>query len=304
VIGALDIGGTKIAAGVVDEAGRLLARRESPTDAHLGLANGLERMTAMLQQALEQSSGELRGIGIGCTGPVYPLSGRIGKVEFLPGWEDANLASALQEAFGVPVALENDANAAALGEWAWGSGQSASTFILVTVGTGIGAGLVLDGKLYRGVGGSHPELGHHVIDPSGPPCFCGARGCWESLASGPAMERWAQAQHPQGERRSARQLCAAFLQSDPLAQAAVERTAHYLGVGLANLVTLFSPQVIALGGGLMRGYPLFQPVIEATLRAQCGLVPYEQVKIVPAALGAEAGLVGAARAWVERQQNP
>jgi glucokinase len=118
------------------------------------------------------------------------------------------------------------------------------------------------------------------------------------------MERWAQAQHPQGERRSARQLCAAFLQSDPLAQAAVERTAHYLGVGLANLVTLFSPQVIALGGGLMRGYPLFQPVIEATLRAQCGLVPYEQVKIVPAALGAEAGLVGAARAWVERQQNP
>jgi glucokinase len=300
VIGALDIGGTKIAAGAVDESGRLLARREFPTDAHLGLADGLGRMTAMLQQALEQSGGELRGIGIGCTGPVYPHSGRVGKVEFLPGWEDADLAGALQAAFGVPVALENDANAAALGEWAWGSGQSAATFILVTVGTGIGAGLVLDGKLYRGVGGSHPELGHHVIDPSGPPCFCGARGCWESLASGPAMERWAQAQHPQAEWRSARQLCSASLQGDPLAQAAVRRTAHYLGIGLANLVTLFSPQVIALGGGLMQSYPLFQAEVEATLRAQCGLVPYEQVQLVQAALGPETGLVGAARTWIER----
>jgi glucokinase len=304
VIGALDIGGTKIAAGVVDESGHLLARRERPTDAHLGLAIGLGRMTAMLNQALEQSGGELRGIGVGCTGPVYPLSGRIGKVEFLPGWEDADLAGALQQAFGVPVALENDANAAALGEWAWGSGQGASTFILVTVGTGIGAGLVLDGKLYRGVGGSHPELGHHVIDPSGPACFCGARGCWESLTSGPAMEHWAQARQPQKEPRSARQLCAAAMQGDSLAQAAVHRTAHYLGVGLANLVTLFSPQIIALGGGLMQSYPLFQAEVEATLRTQCGLVPYEQVKIVQAALGDAAGLIGAARAWIERQQNP
>ena len=167
----------------------------------------------------------------------------------------------------------------------------------MTVGTGIGAGLVLDGKLYRGVGGSHPEIGHHVIDPSGPACFCGAHGCWESLASGPAMERWAQAQHPQGTRKDARQICANAERGDALAQAAVQRTAYYLSIGLANLVTLFSPERIVLGGGLMQSFALFKDEIERTIQANCGLVPHEKVGIVQAALGADSGLVGAACVW-------
>jgi glucokinase len=233
---------------------------------------------------------------------VNPGEGTIGNVEFLPGWEGANLARELSQALGVPAALENDADAAALGEWAWGAGRGTNTFLLVTVGTGIGVGIIINGKLYRGVDGAHAELGHHVIDPSGPGCFCGAHGCWESLASGPAMQRWAQENHPQGRRLSARELCGLAEQGEAQAQAAVQRTARYLGLGIANLVTLFAPEMIALGGGLMQSRHLFLPAIREAVRTNCGLVPHDRVQIVPASLGAQTGLAGAARVWLSRSQ--
>jgi glucokinase len=301
MIGAVDIGGTKIAVGMVDENGQVLARLECPTEARKGLADGLNRIVALLRRTADEAGGTLQGIGIGCTGPVHPDLGTIGNVEFLPGWEGANLVEELSRIFGVPAAIENDADAAALGEWAWGAGRGTRQFLLVTIGTGIGAGLVLNGHLYRGVDGSHPEIGHHVIDPDGPACFCGAHGCWESLASGPAMEAWAAAHHPQGKRLAARQLCIAAEEGDKLAQEAVHRTAYYLGIGLANLVTLFTPEVIALGGGLLQSYHLFQPVIEETIRTSCGLVPHQKVRLVPSALGAQTGLVGAAQVWYNRR---
>jgi glucokinase len=299
-IGAIDIGGTKIAAGVVNGKGQVLARQECPTEPEKGLADGLERMIHMVRACATAAGVSLQGIGIGCTGPVNPEQGTIGNVQFLTGWEGADLADSLSRAFGVSTAIENDADAAALGEWAWGVGAGTKSFLLVTVGTGIGAGLVVDGKLYRGVDGSHPEIGHHIIDPSGPACFCGAHGCWERMASGPAMEHWAQEQHPQKVYRSAKELCLLARQGELLAQAAVERTARYLGIGLANLVTLFSPDVIALGGGLLGSYDLFREMVEMTIHASCGLVPHEKVRVTPAALGADTGLAGAARAWYNR----
>ncbi len=300
MIGAIDIGGTKIAVGMVDKAGRVLACKECPTDAHNGLEDGLSRVTRMLQEVASESGRPLEGIGIGCTGPVNPREGTIGRVEFLPGWEGANLVERLSEAFGTLVAIENDADAAALGEWAWGAGIGTRKFLLVTVGTGIGVGIILDGKLYRGVNDSHPEIGHHVIDPSGPACFCGAHGCWESLASGPAMESWAQSSHPQRKRVSAHVLCSSAEQGDQLAQAAVRRTANYLGIGLANLVTLFSPEMIALGGGLLQSRHLFWSAIQEAIQTNCGLVPHQAVKLVPSKLGAQTGLIGAARVWLDR----
>ncbi len=300
LIGSVDIGGTKIAAGVVDRQGKVVASRECPTQAQNGPQDALQRMARMLVQSAKGAGGRLAGIGIGCTGPVYPETGLIGLNEFLPGWDGYNLVEELGRLFHLPVAIENDADAAALGEWAWGSGKGTRAFVLVTVGTGIGAGLVIDGRLYRGVQGSHPEIGHHVIDPSGPACFCGARGCWESLASGPAMEHWAHAQFPQAGWKDARQICQAAEAGHPQAQEAVQRTASYLGVGLANLVTLFSPEVIALGGGLMQSRGLFWETILHTIREHCGLVPNELVKIVPASLGPQSGLAGAAQAWYNR----
>jgi glucokinase-like ROK family protein len=303
LIGAVDIGGTKIAVGVVDGDGHVLARDECPTQAERGLADGLRRMAEMLRLATAQVGGSLRGIGIGCTGPVNPSLGTIGNVEFLPGWEGANLVESFSQALGVSAAIENDADAAALGEWGWGSGKGTNTFLLVTVGTGIGVGVIIDGKLYRGVDGAHAEIGHHVIDPSGPGCFCGAHGCWESLACGPALERRAQADHSLGKRLSARKLCNLAEQGDAHAQEAIQGTAHYLGLGIANLVTLFAPEMIALGGGLLQSHHLFLPAIQETVRTNCGLVPHEQVQIVPASLGADAGLIGAAQVWLNRWRH-
>ncbi len=300
MIGAIDIGGTKIAVGVVDDAGRVLAHTACPTDPATGLEDAYQRIVFMLQQTAQEAGVQLKGIGIGCTGPVFPEQGTIGKVEFMPGWEGANLVHEISIRTGLSVALENDADAAALGEWAWGAGRGASTFLFVTVGTGIGVGLVIKGELYRGVSSAHPEIGHHVIDPSGPPCFCGAHGCWESLSSGPALERWAQAQHPRSPALSAREICALAQQGDQEAVTAVQHIAQYFSIGLANLVTLFIPECVAIGGGLMQAYPLFKDAIDTTIRRNCGLVPFEQVKVLPASLGAQTGLVGAARVWLSR----
>jgi len=310
MIGAVDIGGTKIAAGIVNETGQVLARAECPTDSARSFADGLARISAMLRETAAQVGGELRGIGIGCTGPVNPQAGTLGHIEFLPEWSGANLVAELEREFSVTAAIENDADAAALGEAAWGAGQGAHSFIYITVSTGIGGGLVIDGQLYRGVDGAHPEIGHHVIDPSGPLCFCGAYGCWESLASGLALARWLNAlpstssgsgsspELVEGESLDARSICAAADRGDPRALAAVAREAHYLGLGLANLITLFIPDVIALGGGLMNSRHLFWGKIQETIRANCGLVPFEKVRLVPAALGPETGLAGAAQVWL------
>jgi glucokinase len=224
---------------------------------------------------------------------VDPFTGTLGPNEFLPGWEGINLVEALQREFGLQVALENDADAAALGDYMWGAGKNVDRLIYITISTGIGGGIVLDGRLYRGADGSHPELGHHVIDPSGPQCFCGARGCWESLASGPALAR-------EGKMDSAQEVCAAAGRGDQTALKAVEREGYYLGLGLANLVTLFVPNIISLGGGVMRSHHLFWDAIQATIRKSCGLVPYEKTILVPATPGLDTGLVGAACVWMHR----
>lgn len=296
MIGAIDIGGTKIAAGMLDRNGKILARRENPSGAGLALQEGLALIFSMLRETARQAGGELEGIGVGCTGPVYPLTGRLGRIEFLPGWEGNNLVAGLQNAFGVRAFLENDADAAALGELAWGAGQEAKRFIYITVSTGIGAGMVFDGCIYRGVEGAHPEIGHHVIDPSGPKCFCGAHGCWESLASGPALAA-------RGGQSSALVVCQAAEQGEAAARAAVEQEAYYLGLGFANLVTLFVPDVIALGGGVMLSRHLFWDKIVQTIRENCGLVPFEKTRLVPAQLGGDAGLVGAAQVWIKGSQH-
>jgi glucokinase len=295
MIGAVDIGGTKIAVGMLSRTGEVLARLQSPARPERGWQSGLAQMVDMLRETASQAGGEMEGIGVGCTGPVDPFTGRLGKVEFFPGWEGVDLVGGLREAFGVSVYMENDADAAALGEQAWGAGRGAKCFLYVTISTGIGGGLILDGRIYRGVEGAHPEIGHHVIDPSGPACSCGAHGCWESLACGPALARRA-------GMASALEVCQAAGQGQPEALQAVAQEGRYLGLGLANLVTLFTPEVIALGGGVMHSRHLFWDAILQTIRANCGLVPFEKTRLVPASLGADVGLAGAARVWMFRSQ--
>jgi len=296
LIGAVDIGGTKIAVGLVNQSGQLLARQDMPTQADLGPQDAVLRIAKALREILKECRGSLVGIGIGSTGPVYPMTGEIGRLDFLAGWEGFNIVQELSNAFRLPAAMENDADAAALGEAVWGAGKGAVRFIYVTVSTGIGTGFVIDGRLYRGVDGSHPEMGHHIIDPAGPKCSCGGSGCWESLASGPAMVK---GMNDPGFT-SAEEICSAAEKGDARAREAVVREGKYLGIGLANLVTLFVPDVIALGGGVMKSRHLFWDQIEASIRKICGYVPYEKVRILPAELGYQAGLVGAACVWLHR----
>ncbi len=306
IIGAIDIGGTKISVGLVEDTGRLLDRRTMLTQVDLGLPNSLERIVSALKQMGAISGVQMAGIGIGCTGPVDPLTGELSSNSFLTGWEGQGLVNGLKEALGVSVAMENDADAAALAEAKWGSGKGCQSFIYVTIGTGIGGGVIVDGKLYRGAGGAHPEIGHQVIDPSGPACVCGSRGCWESLASGPALARWYLEQLPRGQTLplnfDARHVCSLASAGSDLAGQAVERTANYIGIGLANLVTIFAPERIALGGGLMNSWRLFEATVQQVIRQNCGLVPYERTAVGLAHLGPDTGLFGAAQAWLHRQK--
>jgi len=300
MIGAVDIGGTKIAVGVVDDCGRVLARAETPTDAH-DYSNGLAAIVRMLGETARVAGTSVSGIGIGATGPVDPIGGELGDVDFLPGWRRKNLVRDLEQKFSVRVAMENDGDAAALAEAGWGAGKNRTRLIYVTVGTGIGGGIILDGKLYRGVDGAHPEVGHHVVDPSGPECSCGFRGCWESLAAGPAMVAWMEKHAPSGylhrQGITAKRICELAQQGDELAQQAVEHEGYYLGLGLANLISLFAPDAIVLSGSVMKSAPLFMDRIREVIRSGCRFVPADKSELTLASLGDDTNLIGAARVW-------
>lgn len=299
MIGAVDIGGTKIAVGIVDDAGKVLAKLETPTDAARAYPDGLRHITRMLREAARSADAQLSGIGIGSTGVVYPATGLFGDVDLIPGWKGCNPVIDLAREFGVRVALENDADASALGEAAWGAGKGKSRLIYVTVGTGIGGGIILDGHLYRGVDQSHPEISHHVIDVCGPPCTCGFRGCWEALATGPAMAAWfnakARSSDAQARALTAKEIFQLAEQGDALAREAVTREAYYLGLGLANLINMFVPDRIVMGGSIMKSMRLKE--IRKVIAQGCRFVPFEQTELALASLGEDANLIGAACVW-------
>src|SRR5216684_6533192 len=301
MIGAVDIGGTKLAVGLVDENGKVLAKNEMVTGPESNYSSGLASIVGMLREMEQRTRVDIAGIGIGSTGPVDPIAGELGDLDFLPYWRRKNPVQDLGKRFGVEVALENDADAGALGEATWGAGRGKLRLIYITVGTGIGGGIIFDGHLYRGVDGCHPELGHQVVDPSGPECSCGFRGCWESLASGPAMAAWAHEQAPASDSyRKAKQICKLALEGDELARRVVDREAYYLGLGVANLINLFVTDRIVLGGSVMKSAALFLDGIRKVIRQGCRFVPYEKTELALASLGEDANLIGAARVWHHR----
>jgi glucokinase len=300
MIGAVDIGGTKIAVGMVNDDGKVLSRTETPTDPD-NYSGSLDWIARALRETAKKAGVELTGIGIGSTGPVDPITGEFGDVDFLPGWRRTNPVKDLARVFNVRVALENDGDAAALAEAGWGAGRNRTRLIYVTVGTGIGGGIILDGELYRGVDGAHPEVGHQVVDLAGPQCSCGFRGCWESLAAGPAMVAWfeshAPANYPHRHGITGKRICELAQQGDALALQAVEHEAYYLGLGLANLINLFTPDAIVLSGSVMKSAPLFLDRIRAVIRSGCRFVPAEKTELMLASLGDDTNLIGAARVW-------
>jgi glucokinase len=305
VIG-VDLGGTILRAGAFDAQGKMLAVRETPIEAARGPESGLRKMQGLIEQVWDQSgAGTLFGIGIGSTGPVDPVRGIINNPFTLPTWENVKLFDWMEKAFHVPIALENDADVAALGEYWKGAGQATRRLYAVTVGTGIGTALIMDGEIYRGLDGSHPEGGHIVLDPNGPLCYCKMRGCWESLCAGPAIEGRAREADLSGSRLlemaagerdkiEARMVFEAARNGDAAALSIVDTFTRYFIQGILNVIILFVPEVIVLSGGIMRSADLFMPRLEQTMQAYTEMVPAHRVRILPAQLGYYAGLYGAA----------
>lgn len=309
MIAAVDIGGTKIAVGMVDDNGRVLEQQQCPTDASGGYKKALGNIERMLRSTSQSAEVEITGIGIGSTGPVYPFRGDFGNVDFFPQWCGENPVQDLARIFKVRVAMENDADAAALAEAGWGAGKNKKRLIYVTVGTGIGVGVVLDGEIYRGVDDSHPEIGHHVIDASGPLCSCGFHGCWESFAAGPGLASWMKRtvpeNYPHRTNLTAKRIFELAREGDEWAKRGVEQEGKYLGLGLANLVTLFVPDAIVLGGSVMKSADLFLDRAREIIGKSCNFVPFQKTEITLASLGEDTNLIGAARVWYSRfRDNP
>ncbi|MDE0049762.1 MAG: ROK family protein [Rhodospirillales bacterium] len=294
----VDIGGTKIAVGAVDEAGAVKARRTVATDAEAGFEAGLARLARAVDETMAEAGVEpaaLAGIGLGCPGPFDEASGRIDNFYTLPGWEGNDILSPLVARFGTPVRLVNDADAALLGEALAGAARGARIAVMLTVGTGIGGAALIDGAILRGAGGEHPEIGHVVVDPAGPECYCGSRGCIEALAAGPALAR-AGAAHGYADAEA---VFAAAEAGDAPARAIVARSADAMETGVWSLIHAFLPEVILIGGGMgERHFTLYRGAAERAV-ARAVLAPKGAIRVVKAALGNDAGMVGAAALMLE-----
>jgi glucokinase len=303
---AVDLGGTNIrAAHFPNPAPPPSSQSKSPTNASEGSQAVITRIIDAIQAQIPTDQAELR-IGVGAPGPLDPRSGVIIEAPNLPGWVNIPLRSRLSEHFKCPVAIGNDANLAALSEWRFGAGQGTTNLVYLTISTGIGGGIIIEGELLLGSGGMAAELGHITVEPDGPLCGCGQRGHLEAVAAGPAIARHAIEMLQEGQPsilaeklQASGQITAvdvgeAAKAGDLLARAAVERAGVIIGRCLASLAHVFNPDVFVLGGGVSQiGPTLFQP-IERALREHVMHTAYlKDLRVVPAALGDDAGLVGA-----------
>ena len=297
---AIDMGGTKIAAGVVEPGGRLASWMQTETPRGLE-AEQLWRTLDVLctnllaEQRIDAPEG-LAGVGCGCGGPLDWPVGRVSPLN-IPAWRSFPLRERLQERFGgIPVRLHNDAICMAVGEHWRGAGRGRRSLLGMVVSTGVGGGLVLDGRLINGATGNAGHIGHVVVDPTGPFCVCGGRGCLEAIARGPALAAWAQGEgwRPGQAEVTAKDLADDAAQGHPIGVAAMRRAGGALGIAIASAVQLCDVEVVSIGGGLAQAGPLlFEPLDEA-LRTHARLDYAKDVPVVAATLGQSAGLVGAA----------
>lgn len=306
----IDLGGTKILTAIGDRQGNLLSRDHSVTPAEKGPGAVLQAIDESVNRSLDQAAlriDQVHAIGIGAPGPSDPEAGILHTSPNLPGWRDVPIRDMISKKYGKRAFLVNDANAAALAEYHFGVGRGACCLIYVTVSTGIGGGIVIDGKIYAGAHGTAAEIGHMTLSDKGPKCNCGNTGCWEALGSGTALAAKARRliesgeptdilSHADGdlEKVTARVIRQAAEAGDGLAVRLVNETAHFLGTGLANLINILNPDVIVLGGGLMRmGRMLLEPAL--TVAGQRAFdVAFESVRIETAKLGRNSGVLGAA----------
>lgn len=305
VIG-VDLGGTNLRVGLL-QGEQVLWKLSWPTEAAQGQDHVIERMSELIALALEESQRlqqPVAGIGIGCPGPVNPFTGEVDSPPNLPGWQVVPLRDLIGARFSLPTYVNNDANSAALGEWLYGAGQGHDHLVYVTISTGIGAGVVSEGTLLIGASGAAAEIGHMCVQAvDGEWCACGRQGCLEAYASGTSMvrrmnQRLAASPHSSLLRGmggiTPREIAWAAEQGDQLAEGIMADSRRFLGVGLANTVTLYDPSVLILGGGLTNLWSeLVEPAV-ADMRRLTFAAHAEQLLVTRPGLGDDAGLIGAA----------
>ena len=302
---AADIGGTHLRAATVDETGRINVRLKYDTPR----AESANEIVRSLVQAVRECEMQSSGCSINAVSVVVPGTVKVeeGMVVYAPNLRSLDgfrLTEALTNELKRPALLENDANAAAVGEMWRGAGRDRSTIVCVTLGTGVGGGIILDGKLWRGVDGAAAEIGHMGVDPfGGVACGCGSRGCLEVYASATAIVRMTREASPRypdsrlkiGADLTSQAIYAAGVQGDELALEVFRRMGVYLGIGLANLINIINPEMIVIGGGVMNGWSLFEKHMHQQVAERAFPLLADRVRIVRAECGDDAGLLGAAK---------
>lgn len=311
----IDLGGTFIKTALISREGEIVHKVEIPSEGERGPDGVIINIIRSVKMAVKEKGVELKSvkaIGIGSPGPMDTKNGIVCKAINLPGWVNIPLRDRIQSAFGIPANLENDANAAAYAEYWKGAGQNARLMIAYTLGTGVGGGIVIEGKLIRGANDCAGELGHMTIVPDGDPCPCGNRGCLESYASANSLVRrtldkinhgaetilrqWVS----EGKSLTSKLIDEARLAGDAFAREAMLEAGTYLGLGMSQTVSALNPDIIVVGGGMMKAGEILLEPARAEVKRRVFAEHFEKLKILPARLGNDAGVIGAAGLLIER----
>jgi glucokinase len=290
----MDLGGTTFKSLAVSRDGSILARIQAHTDVEGEPETVVQSMVEAirrLQAEVSTPTRRLAAIGFGIPGILDLPAGIVRRSPNLPRWRNFDLRAALGHHLDVPITLENDANAAVLGEAWLGAGRGAAHFVMLTLGTGVGGGVIVAGNILHGCRGYGGELGHTVVDPNGPVCGCGSHGCLEQFASGTAIARLAT---PYYGQTTAKQVAEAARRGEAHALQVYRDVGRYLGIGCASFANLFNPQLLVLGGAVANAFDLFIETMHATVRERTFAEIYDSLRIVPSECGTDAGGLGAA----------
>lgn len=297
----IDMGGTNIRLALVSDDGTIINSARYKTSAQEGRDAVISRLTSATSEMAMHGSehGTVIGVGIGAPGLIE--NGVVRCSPNLPGWKEVPLRRLLEDALALPVVLENDANAVAYGEKSFGAGKGLDSILCITLGTGVGGGIILDGKIWRGAFGMAGEVGHMVIEPEGNRCSCGNKGCLETYASATAIVRKAMEAVGSGDASwNTVDLTTETLErfagnGDITALRLFSDAGRYLGIGIASLLHILNPDAVIIGGGVARAWDLFSPSMTEEITRRCFKEIAEKSKIMPASLGDDAGMLGAAR---------
>jgi len=306
----VDIGGTNLRFGLVDAMGNILARKRMVTDAHQGVEKVMARIKRGIGDLIKKAEGSghnVVGIGLGMPGIISHAEGIVRFSPNLAGWVDVPLRDAIAEGFGLPVFVENDANAYALGEAWYGAGRGAKSLICITLGTGVGGGIILDGKVWRGADGMAGEVGHITVDPKGPECGCGNRGCLERYSSATAVLEHTVIALAKGKESSLKPLFKkhdgsltadavreAAEAGDKLALGVYKDAGKYLGIALADLINLLNIERVVIGGGMAGAWGLFIGPLQAEIDRRAFSIPADRCRIVRGLIDDDAAVIGSA----------